>query len=189
VRPDFVVSIGWLNGNKSELNSGNDWYNRAVQAAFAAGWYWTEHLKTEVEGSVSSRARLYISSEEIFNGIRSHVSGDLHVATRRLSFSQQYQFGRNAWFHPHLAGGLDFNWESTERFDYDVFQYLANRPAIIVRPAMQHPEQTDLHVRPFVATGFKGYLSPRAFFRSDLRLVFADRVEDVMVRFGFGMDF
>jgi hypothetical protein len=189
VRPDFAVAVGWLNGNKGEFDSNNDWYNRSLQIAGSVGWYWTEHLKTELEGSVSNRARLYISREEQFNGIRSHVSGDLSVSTRRLSLSQLYQFGENAWFHPHLAAGVDFNWEHTSLFDYDVYQYLANRPPSIVRPATRHPDRTDLHVRPFIGAGFKGYLSPRAFFRSDLRIVAAERVEDVIVRFGFGMDF
>ena len=189
VRPDFVVSIGWLNGNKNEFNSNNDWYNHGVQIAFGAGWYWTDHLKSEVEGAISNRSRIYISREEMFNGVRSHVSGDLMVETRRLSLSQLYQFGRNAWFHPHLAVGVDFNWESTERFDYVVYQYLANRPPFVVRPAEHHPEETDLHVRPLFGAGFKAYVSRRAFFRSDLRIVAATRIEDVIVRFGFGTDF
>jgi hypothetical protein len=46
-----------------------------------------------------------------------------------------------------------------------------------------------VRIVPFAATGFKAYLAQRAFFRSDLRFAFRDGLEDVLLRFGFGVDF
>ena len=51
-RADLSVSAGWFNADKSELSSernGNDWYNHSLYGGGAFGWYWTDHLKTEVE--------------------------------------------------------------------------------------------------------------------------------------------
>lgn len=189
VRPDIGGSIGWLNVNKSELSSHNNWYNRGLQGAVTFGWYWSTHVKTELEASASKRADFYASNELVFDGIRSHVASEHTFSTRRLTVGQHYQFGENAWFHPHLAAGVDFNWETTTRFDREVYQYLAGRQPGLVRPAIRHPERTDLHVRPFAAAGFKAYMTPRGFFRSDLRVVVGERVEEVLVRFGFGVDF
>ena len=48
---------------------------------------------------------------------------------------------------------------------------------------------SDVIVRPLVAVGFKAYLSRRAFFRTDSRLTLEPRVQHVLIRFGFGVDF
>ena len=56
------------------------------------------------------------------------------------------------------------------------------------------PVSTDLvdtiavRTRPFVTTGFKAYISDRAFFRGDVKLDFGSRVEQVVWRAGFGVD-
>src|SRR5688500_13514728 len=72
-RPDLSASIGWLNVNKSSLHDYNDWYNRGVQGAVAFGWYWTPHLKAEVEPSASTRVEFNSSREEFINGQRAYV--------------------------------------------------------------------------------------------------------------------
>jgi hypothetical protein len=100
-----------------------------------------------------------------------------------------YQFGENAWVHPHVAAGVDFNWETSTQFDQPVYRFLVGSQAVFVRPAQRHPESTDLHVRPFVAAGFKAYMTRRGFFRSDLRVVASDGLDEILLRFGFGVDF
>ena len=189
VRPDFSGSIGWLNVNKGNLSSSDDWYNRGLYGAVTFGWHWSTHLKTELEAAASRRANFYASNEQVFDGIRSHVASEYTFSTRRLTAGLLYQFGKNEWVHPHVAAGVDFNWETTTQFDREVYQYVVGRQTIIVRPAMRHPESTDLHARPFFSAGFKAYMTPRGFFRSDLRVVAGERIEEVLWRFGFGVDF
>jgi hypothetical protein len=190
IRPDISGSIGWLNGNKSELDSSHDWYNRGVHGALTFGWHWSTHLKTELEASASSRARFQAASEEVLNGARAFVNSEHSFRTRRLTLLQQYQFGENAWFHPHLAAGVDFNRERISRFDREVYFYEpAARQSSVVRQAVRHPDRTEVHTRPVVSAGFKAYVTPRAFVRSDLRIVSGSRVEEVLLRFGVGVDF
>lgn len=185
-RADIAGSVGWLNVNKSEISSFNDWYNRGLQGALTFGWHWSTHLKTEVEASASRRASLYASGEQLINGLRVQVPSEYGFRTRRLTLSHHYQFGENAWFHPHLAAGVDFNWETTSRLDRAGYVY-GPRPSFVQPVA--HPDRTDLHVRPVCAAGFKAYMTPQAFFRSDLRVVVGQRIEEALLRFGFGVDF
>ena len=189
-RPDLSASIGWLNVDKSGLDEYNDWYNRGVQGAVAFGWYWTPHLKTEIEPSASTRVEFDGSRDALINGRSAHVVSEFGFSTRRLTLSQQYQFGENAWFHPHLAAGVDFNWEKSSRTDQVVYFYdpLPRQPPVILQNGARTTE-TELHIRPLVAAGFKAYVTPRTFVRSDVRLLIGDRIEEVLVRFGFGVDF
>jgi hypothetical protein len=190
VRPDIAVSVGWLHANKSGLDPYNDWYNRGVQGAVTLGWYWSSHLKTEVEASASTQGDFYASRTVSINGFPAHVFSEYSFVTRRITLGQQYQFGENAWFHPHLGAGMDLNWETVRRRDRDVVLYdpATRQHGGVVGPA-GHPNRTDLHARPYVSAGFKGYVTPRAFVRSDTRIVLGRRVEDVVVRFGVGVDF
>jgi hypothetical protein len=58
----------------------------------------------------------------------------------------------------------------------------------IVIPALKTTE-TRLQTRPFAGVGFKGYLSRRGFFRTDLKVGFAGGVHQLTWRAGFGADF
>ena len=188
--PDIAGTIGWLHANKSELSDWNDWYHRSAQGAAIFGWYWSPHLKTEVEVSASTRAEFYAGHDEFIDGSRASVVSEYAFGTRRLTLGAQYQFGENAWFHPHVGTGIDVNWEKIHRFDREVYVYQVQvRPLTLVRPPVTHPDVTETHVRPFVSAGFKGYFTPRGFVRSDLRVVLGERVEEAVVRFGIGVDF
>ena len=48
---------------------------------------------------------------------------------------------------------------------------------------------TDFQVRPFGEVGFEVYASPRGFVRGDLRLLARNGLDEVQIRFGFGVDF
>lgn len=187
-RPDFSASLGWFNANKGELSSHNNWYNRALHGAATFGWHWSTHLKTELEVSATTEADFFASREEIINARLVYIPAEYDFATRHVSVAQHYQFGENAWFHPNLAAGIDINWETVRRLDRDAYHY-DGRQATLVRLTTRHPARTDVHVRPLLSAGFKAYMTPRSFFRSDLRFVVGRRIEDVLLRFGLGVDF
>jgi hypothetical protein len=190
VRPDVAATIGWLNVNTNEIDFYNDWSNRGVQGALMFGWYWSPHMKSEVEVSASTRTDFDGSSEQRINGLQAFVHSEFDFRTRRVTLGHQYQFGENAWFHPHVGGGVDFNWETTERRDLETYLYDPSaRQTRLIREPVIHPDRTDLHVRPFAAVGFKAYVTQRGFFRTDMRVVAGRRIEEVLVRFGVGVDF
>lgn len=187
VRPDLYFSAAWVSVNKDELGTGNNWFNRGFDAGATFGWYWTPHLKTEIEASAGPRATFDSAGEIRIDGRPVYASTESAFSRRRVSVGQRYQFGENAWFHPHVGAGIDFNWETIDRYDREVYSFTLSAPQK-VRDPVRHPQRTELHVRPFVDWGFKAYMTERAFFRSDLRFVAAKRLEDVSLRFGFGMD-
>jgi hypothetical protein len=189
-RADVTGTLGWLNVNKTELSQ-DDWYNKGLLGSVTAGWYWTAHLKTEIEASASGAVESHASEEAVLSGTRRFVHAIYRFGTRRIAIGQQYQFGENAWFHPYLAAGLDLNWERTRREDEPPFVFdPATGRGLPIGGAIRPPiDRTDLHARPYAAAGFKAYTTQRSFFRGDLRFVAGDRLEEVMLRVGFGLDF
>jgi outer membrane protein W len=182
---DVSGTLGWLSGDKSELESyggSGDWYNRSLYGGLGFGWYWTDHWKTDIEGGISSSAELQTYSPAMIDGRTVSIRSTYGFATRRLAIGQQYQFYRNVWFHPFAGAGIDLTWEQTERAD-EIYSSLP------VRPGTPYPTHTDLLTRPFATFGFKAYVTPRSFVRTDMKLVFHKGVDEVLLRFGMGVDF
>jgi hypothetical protein len=186
---DVVASIGWLNAHKPDLTPYGDWHD-SLDGALAIGWYWTEHVKSEIDAAASTESDLYVNRQITIDGQPAFASSEYAFSTRRIAVSQVYQFGHNAWFHPHVAAGLDLNWERVRQSDEEIY-YFDPRPreGRVVRRPPPDPDRTDFRARPFAAVGFKAYLTPRAFFRTDLRFVGGGDLEQVLWRVGFGVDF
>jgi hypothetical protein len=187
-RADATGLVGWLSSNKP-LDHYDDW-DHSLYGGATFGWYWTDHLKTEIEAGVSSRSEKHTYSNEPLGAVRIAKESTFHFSTRRLAIGQQYQFYRNVMFHPYLAGGLELTWDKTERSDgaESIYDPAVGRvqPGL---PAIVHPPRTELIARGYAATGFKAYMSPKAFFRSDLKLAIRSGVQEVLFRVGFGADF
>jgi len=189
-RADVIGTIAWLNVDKSGLDRYDDWYNRSVYGGGGFGWYWTDNLKTEIDGGLSSRVEREVYSFAFVDGRQTTSESTFHFATRRIAIAQQYQFYRNVWFHPHVSVGVDLTWETTEQEDGPVSVFdSATRQTQITRPTVMHPTRRDLLTRPFATLGFKAYLTPRSFFRTDMKFVIHSGVDEVLMRFGLGVDF
>ena len=188
-RGDVTGSLGWFNADKGEVFEYDTWYNRSAFAGITFGWYWTDHLKTEIDGGLSSEAERDVYLRRVVNNRQTASESTFRFSTRRVAIGQQYQFFRNAWFHPYVAAGIDLTWEAIEQSDGPEIIFDTNGRTAEVRPPVVHPDRTEQHTRPFGAFGFKAYLTPRSFFRTDTKLVFQDGVDEVLFRFGFGVDF
>lgn len=190
MRADVTGTLSWLAVEKDPLGSlGHDRWHHTLFGAVGAGWYWNDHLKTEVDFGVGRRSTDYGGRQVVVNGIPAFVTVESTFSRRILGISQQYQFDRNAWFHPHVAAGADVTWEqSTDTTRPIVTLYQQGQPVQTLEPE-RTDNRTEVTVRPFLATGFKAYMTPRGFFRSDIRIGFRGGIEEVLVRFGFGIDF
>ncbi len=183
-RADASGSFGWLNADKGEIDPNHgrdDWYNQSAYGGVSFGWYWTDHLKTEIDGGVSSPADLMVYIPTVIDGRQSTLYSTYTFSTSRVAIGQQYQFYRNVWFHPFVGAGLDVTWERTRRRD-EVYSAQPVRTETF-------PGRTELLVRPFATVGFKAYFTPRAFFRTDMKLAFDKGVDEALLRFGLGVDF
>ena len=85
-RADLSFSVGWFNADKSEPGSyrgRNDWYNRSLYGGAGFGWYWTDHLKTEIDGGVTTGADLFVYTPTV-------------VEARQATLYSTYTFGTQA---------------------------------------------------------------------------------------------
>jgi hypothetical protein len=189
-RFDAAGFVGWYNGHRPEIEYYDSWYNQSVYGGGSLGFYWTAHLKAEVEFGATTEDDL--SSLETFTiGGRDQLVGVEHTfSAKNLSIGQHYQFFENAWFHPALGAGVAVTWERETVLGPSLFQFDPRAPARgIGQRVYDLSSDTKTHLDLFASTGFKAYLSRRAFFRSDLKVVFGDQVKDVLARIGFGFDF
>ena len=167
---------------------GDVWHLTGVVGA-AGGWYWTDHNKTEIEFGAGTEATAYRGRRVVIDGHLTNEFVESQYSQRLLSLSQQYQFFRNAWFHPYVGAGATVTFErAIDRTDPIIVYTDAWRTGRVLRPEQLDGPHTDVTVTPFVTTGFKAYLTPRGFFRTDLRVAMRGGVEDVLLRFGFGVD-
>ena len=178
-RRDISASIGGFMADHpvSRYRTWSTWSGGLFKGV-AGGYYWTDHLKTEVEVAASGETDAYAD----YTYPAYAYSYDHHYYRDVLvSAAQVYQFGRNAFFHPFVSAGLDIDRERDET-ERTVFGYPGNRVTT---------ERTDTAVRarPFEAAGFKAYFSERVFFRMDTKAGFRNRLDQVTWKIGFGVDF
>lgn len=193
VRGDAHVVIGWQNLHReqpSQERYSDDWMNGIFYGGAGAGWYWTEHLKTQVDFGAGTEGRQYRYEPILVGGTTTGSSSRVSVRQQSLAVAQHYQFFRNQWFHPHVGAGLDIAREQTSEEYQPVFVFdSVTRVSRQITPARTEGPDHRTIVRPFVETGFKAYMTRRAFFTGDTRVMFRSGVEEVLFRFGFGVDF
>jgi hypothetical protein len=179
-RADAGASIGWFTTNHVEPDRCCANWSSSLFKGVSGGYYWTDHLKSEIEVAWPGPTNAFT-----YPGARSLVDGEPLVYEEhtyrgmKLSGGQLYQFGRNAMFHPFAGVGIDVD---RERDDI-------TRTTQTGRLSTQvHVTEHELRARPFVTTGFKAYFSERAFFRSEVKVAFSDRVEQIIWKSGLGVD-
>ena len=193
-RSDVHVVIGWQNLRREQagtLVNNNDWLNSILFGGAGAGWYWTDNLKTQVDFGGGTAGHQYRYEPFVVGGqTAGTLSSRVQVQQQSVAIAQQYQFFRNQWFHPHVGAGVDLARETT-REEYDpifIFDPITRVSRQVPPPQNEGPEHRFI-ARPFAETGFKAYMTRRTFFTGDARLMFRTGVDEVLFRFGFGIDF
>jgi hypothetical protein len=191
---DFQAVIGWQNlrlgRSDAFVGPDTDWAHAIFYGGAGAGWYWTDHHKTQVDFGGGTPARQYRYGVRTVNGVSTSEISRVRVTRPALAISQQYQFFRNEWFHPRVGVGLEVARETrTEVYD-PVFIYdSAARVSREIAPRRSEGPEHRVVVRPFAETGFKAYMNRRAFFTGDMRLTVHNGVDQALFRIGFGVDF
>src|SRR5215212_9017268 len=82
---DVAGTIGWLAVDKESQQPQvrHDW-TKSLWGAASAGWYWTDHLKTEVDFGAGSRATAYESRTVTFEGRPVYTFTESSFARRTL---------------------------------------------------------------------------------------------------------
>jgi opacity protein-like surface antigen len=108
-RWDAAGHTGWTGGNKNGVGAAwDDWYE-AWSGGATGGYYFTPHLKGELQALFAQRARVlgqeYIAVPGL--GFPAIQAREHHFTASSVSAGGVYQFGRNQWFHPFVTGGVD----------------------------------------------------------------------------------
>ena len=179
-RFDTGTSIGWFTAGHSEPgNCCADWSSSLFKGV-GGGYYWTDHLKSEMEIAWPGTTRAFSYSDaRPVNGIVSYTYEEHAYHGLKVSASQLYQFGQNAMFHPFAGGGVDVDRED------DAITRSTQAGTVLTRVNLS---ERELHTRPFVTTGFKAYFSERAFFRTELKVGFSQQIDQVIWKSGIGVD-
>ena len=189
-RADVHFVLGWQNVQRRQpVSQYNNWINDILNGGAGAGWYWNDHLKTQVDFGANTLARQYRYEPFTSGSIQSYQASQLSTRKQSVAIGQQYQFFRNQWFHPHVGAGVDLARETTTE-EYQpvlVFDNVGRTSREL--PGHTDPPQHRFVARPFLEAGFKAYMSRRAFFLTDSRFAFKGGVNEVLFRFGFGVDF
>jgi opacity protein-like surface antigen len=190
-RADVHFVIGWQNlQSEQPAQYSDDWMNDIFYGGAGAGWHWNDHWKTQVDFGSGTHGSQYRFRQFSVNGALATESSRASVRQDSVAISQQFQFFRNQWFHPRVGIGVDLARETTTEEYQPVFVFdNAARTSRLITPARVEEPEHRFIARPFVETGFKGYLTRRAFFTADTRFMFRSGLDEVLFRLGFGVDF
>jgi hypothetical protein len=197
-RTDITASIGSFGAKRPEASEYNDW-THSLFVGIGGGYYWTDHLKTEVDVSSGGRGEVYgTESAGVPESPQSSIYLEHAYQSVTVSVGQSYQFGRNALFHPFITAGVDIERlrHEIERpaQSVDIYTRSPLNPQVvqvnqrIPIPALTRTE-TAVTVSPYAAAGFKAYFTERGFFRTDLKVSAWSGIDRVIWRAGFGVDF
>jgi hypothetical protein len=191
MRGDVSGTVSWVSINKSDVRSYNDWHSQ-FGVSGGAGWYWTDHHKTQVDFAATTAASAY-SSQPYLVGPQQQtfVTTVRSYESQRISLIQLYQFRRNEWVHPFLGAGIDIVREESSGRDDPVFWYdQVLRQSRLARDSVRYGDQSRTAARAVLTAGVKAYFSRKVFALTDLRVsVSSHRAEDMQWRFGLGADF
>lgn len=181
-RGDLQAAVGWQNLRTEPTSYGDRWMNGIALVDGAAGWYWTDHLRTQLDAGIGTEGRYYGTTQ--VGGALPGAFDTVETLVRPVTFavSQQYQFFRNAYFHPHLGAGLLVRRERVVERHQLYSPYEANRIQGYTT------DFTRTRTAAVLDAGFKAYWSQRGFFVTDARLTLRSGIEGLLLRFGFGVD-
>ena len=187
-RGDASGSLGLYTADKESLGGYQEWI-QSLYGGVSLGWYWTGHLRTEMTLAGSRRDEVYGRPEPVWIGSTpSYIQVEHRFSSRRLSLVQQYQFGRNLWVHPSLGAGVALVWEREVRRQPARVLYDRGVPREIL-PEISSVPATTLRLMGVATAGLKAYFTRRAFFRTDLDVMFRSQIHEVVPRAGLGIDF
>jgi hypothetical protein len=191
-RWDAAGQVTWLGERRPNPSIQWDpWFNIASGGGII-GYHWTPHLKTEFDLSTSTEGERYTYETIVIPGatIPLFLQRDHEFRVTTASAGLIGQFFENAWFHPFIGAGVEL---TREREHIETTLPIGPPRDPRAAPLFQEPQTETLEryrARPYVATGFKAYVSERAFIRSDIRTSWSsDGLAALAWRSGVGFDF
>lgn len=190
-RWDAGGSLGLLAVTTSDTSSSWGGWEQKADYRVDVGRYWTTHLKTDVAVSASNQWDAFESVDYPATGIpgRTFAYIDSELRIFAIAPAVTWQFRENSLMHPFVSGGVKVGMLQEHRFrESGTYRSGSGSASDTVTPL--EGQRTKVSARPFVAAGFKSYLSRSVFVRTEGRLAFAsDGVRQMTAGVGLGFDF
>ena len=188
-RWDVSAHVTWLGERRANPSFEWDRWVNVASGGGILGYYWTPHIKTEIDISASTEDEIYSIEPIALPGTNAlfPLQRDHAFRVTTASAGLVGQFFENAWFHPFVSAGLEI---MREREHVETTAPLVP-PRTPTPPIATEPETiVRLAARPFAAAGFKVYVSERAFIRTDVRTSWStDGLAALAWHSGVGFDF
>lgn len=188
-RWDVAAHVTWLGERHANQPFQWDRWVNVAAGGGSLGYYWTTHLKAEIDLATSTMDQIYSVEPIAIPGTNTLLplqrSHEFRVTTASAGLAGQ--FFENTWFHPFVGAGLEL---ARERQHVETTVPIV--PPRTPAPPIATADETivRLTARPYVATGFKVYVSERAFIRSDVRTSWStDGLAALAWHNGVGFDF
>jgi len=187
---DAAGQLALLNRNKAELGGYDEWYSVAAIDG-SVGHYWTPHVKLELDVGTAAQGEIDGAEPEATPGLpfpfpryREHK-----LRETTLGATAMYQFFENQWVHPFVGAGVELVHERHIADALPATSVAISTPPVRL-PAVAAVDAVNYSVRPLVTGGFKFYVTPHAFVRTEVRASLAgDFPAALQWRGGLGFDF
>jgi hypothetical protein len=188
-RWDLSGSMGML--NISTADSGRSWrgWDQRFEYRADLGRYWTTHARTELSVGTSNGWEDYDVAPFPVPGVPTPIYAATNVERRLTTVAPAFtwQFRENSFMHPYVSGGVKLGILEEHRVrTQDVYRF---GPQGALAPPLDE-RATRVLARPFIAGGFKSYVSRSAFVRTEGRVgVGSTGPRQVSLLAGVGFDF
>jgi hypothetical protein len=188
-RWDAAAHVTWLGERRANPSFQWDRWVNVASGGGILGYYWTPHLKTEIDISTSTQDEIYSVEPIALPGTNTlfALQRDHEFRVTTASVGLVGQFFDNTWVHPFVSAGVEIV-RAREHVETTVPFVSPRTPAL---PIVTEPETiVRLAARPFAAAGLKVYVSQRAFIRTDVRTSWSrDGLAALAWQSGVGVDF
>jgi len=189
-RWDASGSLGMLSISTGDTG-GSPWrtWEQKLEYRADVGRYWTTHLRTELSVGSSNRWDEYEVTPFPAAGVAAPVYAYTDVERRLTTVAPAvtWQFRENSFMHPYVSGGVTLGILHEHRVRTpDAYRFGGQSGAI---PPLDE-RTTTLLARPFLAGGFKSYVSRSTFVRTETRVAAGPTgVRQLSMVAGIGFDF
>ncbi len=194
---DLAAMGGVFAGHEAEPATApfrDNWFQTG-QGGVVLGRYVTPHLKFELEMTGTGEGTQFVQRHVSVPGFAFPypVGAEAHRSVRSLGTALTWQFLENQWIHPFVQAGLSTNFDrrTVHTWPQNFNSGDPRQGGTVIRVAeemVEGPHSTTA-VRAAVGGGWKLYLSPKLFVRTDGCASFGPRNYDLAFRVGFGADF
>jgi len=188
-RWDVSGSLGML--NISTADSGRSWrgWDQRFEYRADLGRYWTTHARTELSVGTSNGWEDYDVAPFPVPGVPTPIYAATDIERRLTTVAPAFtwQFRENAFMHPYVSGGVKIGILEEHRLRTPDLYRFGPQGALV--PPLDE-RTTRVQARPFIAGGFKSYISRSAFVRTEGRVgVGSTGPAQISILAGVGFDF